>query len=778
MYTCRISVHELVETSYLQGSLTSQGMSAQRAQLGARIHRMLQSKRGKNYQSEVFFRHESVLDDITIIVEGRADGIEISQDQIIVEEIKSSLLPFEQIDDSVFVHFAQCYVYAHFCLLEHPQRDDITIRLTYVQAESGREKPFTRTLTRSELEAFYAQLLENYRKWAVLRRDLHINARTSAKALRFPFPHYRDHQREFAAWVYQTITSASSLIVQAPTGIGKTVSTLFPALKALGEGKCEKIFYLCAKNMTSAVARSTMRLFYEQDLSLKTVFLTAKDKICPFAERKCDECPYADNYYGRLRPILYRLLNECQELDGDVFTRYGEENALCPFELSLDAAMYAAVIVCDYNYVFDPAVYLRRFFEEKGSYVFLIDEAHNLVERVREMYSADLWLEELRTMNKLMKSEAEAVHDKLRPLEQYLQRLSERCQGELCARKAPMDDLSLLLNRLIDACDLWLQLHPEAERRDVILEIYFHLVSCRRIFELYDESFITWYENDAKGGFHLRLYCMNPAARIQERLSYGKAVIYFSATLSPSLYHATLLGEQDKARRIALPSVFSEDQYAVIIHGGISTRWQHRDASAFQIVNAIYHSIIPKSGNYIVFFPSYRYMERCAKLFSKHCPDITLHVQSAAMTPQERQAFLSRFETTDQLQVHFCVLGGMFSEGIDFSGERLIGAIIVGVGLPMINPESDFVKEHFDAQGKPGYHFAYTFPGMNKVLQAMGRVIRTKKDSGIIVLLDDRYLSPLYRSLFPAHYRRTKQVFDNLQLEAQIRAFWESRSEQ
>lgn len=341
-----------------------------------------------------------------------------------------------------------------------------------------------------------------------------------------------------------------------------------------------------------------------------------------------------------------------------------------------------------------------------------------------------------------------------------------------------MDDLSLQLNRLIDECDLWLQTHPQEEHRDAILEIYFHLVSCRRIFELYDDDFITWYENDAARGFHLRLYCLNPAARIQERLSCGKAAVYFSATLSPSLYYATLLGEQEKAKRIALPSIFSTDQYALIIHEGISTRWQHRAASALQIVNAIYHSVIPKPGNYIVFFPSYRYMETCAELFRRHYPAIPLHVQGAAMTPQERQAFLERFETFGEMQLHFCVLGGMFAEGIDFSGERLIGTIIIGVGLPMINPESDFVKEHFDAQGKPGYHFAYTFPGMNKVLQAMGRVIRTKKDSGIIVLIDDRYLTPLYRSLFPPHYRHALCVRDNLRLETLIRAFWQKRSEQ
>lgn len=778
MYTCRISVHELVETSYLQGSLTSQGMSAQRAQLGARIHRMLQGQRGKNYQSEVFFRHESVLDDITIIVEGRADGIEITDGEILVEEIKSTLLPVEQIDDSIFVHFAQCYVYAHFCLLQHPEQEEIVTRVTYVQAKSGQEKHFERTLSRSELGAFYAQLLDNYRRWAVLRRDLHISARTSTKALQFPFPSYRDHQREFAAWVYQTIINASSLIVQAPTGIGKTISTLFPALKALGEGKCEKIFYLCAKNMTAAVARDTMRLFYAQDLSLKTVFLTAKDKICPMEERRCDECPYADNYYGRVRPVLYRLLTECQELDADTFSRYGEEASLCPFELSLDASLYASLIVCDYNYVFDPAVYLRRFFEEKGSYVFLIDEAHNLVDRAREMYSADLWQEELCELRRLIKTDADALRAALRPLDRALKRLSDECEGALHSRKAPMDDLSLQLNRLIDECDLWLQTHPQEEHRDAILEIYFHLVSCRRIFELYDDDFITWYENDAARGFHLRLYCLNPAARIQERLSCGKAAVYFSATLSPSLYYATLLGEQEKAKRIALPSIFSTDQYALIIHEGISTRWQHRAASALQIVNAIYHSVIPKPGNYIVFFPSYRYMETCAELFRRHYPAIPLHVQGAAMTPQERQAFLERFETFGEMQLHFCVLGGMFAEGIDFSGERLIGTIIIGVGLPMINPESDFVKEHFDAQGKPGYHFAYTFPGMNKVLQAMGRVIRTKKDSGIIVLIDDRYLTPLYRSLFPPHYRHALCVRDNLRLETLIRAFWQKRSEQ
>lgn len=773
MYTCRISVHELVETSYLQGSITSQGMSAQRAQIGSRIHRMLQSQRPKEYRSEVFFRHETKLDDITIVVEGRADGILETDDQIIIEEIKSTLIPYEQIDDSVFVHFAQCYVYAYFYLQQHADTALITARLTYCQAESEQIKTFDRQLNREELETFYKELIETYRKWAVLQRDLHIQAKTTAKAVHFPFPSYREHQREFAAWVYQSIVLHESLMVQAPTGIGKTISTLFPALKAVGEGKCEKIFYLCAKNMTATVARDTMHLFYEQGLNLRSVSITAKDKICPLEKRNCDECPYGDNYYGRMRPALYELINANVELDKECFIQAGEAYTLCPFELSLDASLYASLIICDYNYVFDPSVYLKRYFEDKGNYVFLIDEAHNLIDRAREMYSSDLYESEIVLLNSLLKHGSPSLNKSFQALLKTLKRLSEESGRKLCSQKEPMNDLYLLVNRVIEEVDAYLQLQEEIERKDDVMEIYFALIDFRRVYEFYDENFITWYQEE-EDGCHVRMYCMNPANQIQERISHGIATVYFSATLSPSLYYAALLGEQEKARRLSLPSIFHQDQLALLIHSGISTRYQHRQASLVPIVNAIYHSIHPKAGNYIIFFPSYRYMEECSALFEKYYPSIPLHLQKSNMNEEQKHKFLMHFEKNDGWQLYFCVLGGMFAEGIDFRGERLIGAVIIGVGLPQINPESDFVRDHFNAQGTDGYHYAYTFPGMNKVLQAMGRVIRTKKDKGILVLIDDRYASPLYRSLMPPHYAHGRFIRNNLEIESLLTSFWNS----
>lgn len=771
MYTCRISVHELVETSYLQGNLTSQGMSMQRAQIGARIHRHLQANRPKGYQSEVFFRHESILNDLTIIVEGRADGIFTKEEPIIVEEIKSTLLPYEQIDDSTFVHFAQCYVYAYFYLLQE-NLDTIICRVTYCQVQSEQIKSFDQRKTREELTSFYETLLANYRKWAILQRDLHIQARTSAKDIAFPFESFRPHQRTFAAWVYQSILRHDSLMVQAPTGIGKTVSTLFPALKAIGEGKCEKVFYLSAKSITAKVARDTMRLFYEQGLSLKCVSLTAKDKMCLLEERDCEECPYAENYYGRIRPVLYDLLQSRDELDADCFKTAGKQHTLCPFELSLDAATYASLIICDYNYVFDPGVYLKRFFEEKGDYVFLIDEAHNLAQRAKEMYSSDLYEQELLQLQELLTKAPASLTNALQRLLKACDRLKARCLDSICSQKEPMEDLYQLIHALINECDQYLQIEKELPQQKELLEIYFDLIDFRRIFEYYDENFITWYQQE-DGFCHVRIFCMNPANQIQERLSYGNSAIYFSATLSPSLYYATLLGEQEKAKRIALPSIFSNEQYALLIHTAISTRYQHREASLVPLVHTIYHSIHPKAGNYIIFFPSYRYMQDCAALFMSSYPDINVQLQKSNMNEEERHAFLDRFETQEGWQLYFCVLGGMFAEGIDFAGERLIGAIIVGVGLPQINIESDFIRDHFNEQGIEGYHFAYTYPGMNKVLQAMGRVIRTKKDKGILVLVDDRYNTALYRSLLPAHYQHAHYVQNALQIETMLSDFWQ-----
>ncbi len=771
MFTCRISVHELVETSYLQGSLTSSGMSVQRAQLGARIHRQLQASRPDGYQSEVYFRHESVCDDITIVVEGRADGIYTKEDPVIIEEIKSTLLPYDQIDDSIFVHFAQCYVYAYFYLLQQEECASLIARVTYHQAESGQSKHFDHVRTREELTAFYEELIANYRKWAVLQRDLHIAAKTSAKAIAFPFESYRPHQREFAAWVYQSILRHDSLMVQAPTGIGKTVSTLFPALKAIGEGKCEKVFYLSAKSVTAKVARDTMRLFYDQQLSLKSVSLTAKDKMCLLEERNCEECPYADNYYGRVRPVLYALLQTQDALDSDCFRQVGKEHTLCPFELSLDASNYASLIICDYNYVFDPSVYLRRYFEDKGRYVFLIDEAHNLVDRARNMYSSELCRSDIETLRTRIPQAPGPLTHAIDRLLTAFARLEKSCNDSVVSQKEPMEDLYQLVNSVINECDAFLQMEKEFPQRSDVLLLYFQLIDFRRVYEYYDENFITWYAASQED-CRVRIFCMNPANQIQARIAHGISAIYFSATLSPSLYYAELLGEKEKAKRVALPSIFGREQYALLIHNAISTRYPHRRSSLPAIVHTIYHSVHPKPGNYIIFFPSYRYMEEGAALFQQHFPDMHVHLQKSGMNEEERHAFLERFEQQEGWQLYFCVLGGMFAEGIDFRGDRLIGAVIIGVGLPQINVESDFIRDHFNEQGVDGYHYAYTYPGMNKVLQAMGRVIRTKKDKGILVLIDDRYGSALYRSLFPAHYRHARYVQDALTIEEQLTDFW------
>lgn len=771
MFTCRISVHELVETSYLQGNLTSQGMSAERAQLGARIHRQLQASRPEGYQSEVFFRHTHTDDELCIIVEGRADGIFTQNDPIIIEEIKSTTLPFEQIDESVFVHFAQCYVYAYFFLLQNEGIDHIVARVTYCQTQSKQTKCFDHPKTIQELSAFYEELIANYRKWALLQRDLQIAARKSSKRITFPFETYRPHQREFAAWVYQSILRKESLMVQAPTGIGKTVSTLFPSLKAIGEGKCEKVFYLSAKNVTAQVAKDTMRLFYEQQLNLKCVSIIAKDKMCLLKERNCEECPYAQNYYGRVRPVLYELLQGEDLLDSECFREAGAAHELCPFELSLDASNYASLIICDYNYVFDPSVYLKRFFEDRGSYVFLIDEAHNLVERAREMYSADLRQSDVIVLRDLLAGAPHDAHFACDALLTALKKLWESCGEDVFSQKEPMESLYQLTNALITACDSYLQQEKELPSRKELLELYFQLIDFRRIYDYYDEDFITWVRREGDD-LHVRIYCMNPAHQIQARIAHGISAVYFSATISPSLYYAALLGEEGKAKRVALPSIFTKEQSAVLIHSAISTRYQHRSASLAPLVNAIYHSVHPKAGNYIVFFPSYRYMEEGAALFQSHYPDIPVHLQKSNMNEEERHAFLKRFERQEGWQLYFCVLGGMFAEGVDFRGEQLIGAVIIGVGLPQINIESDFIRDHFQAQGVDGYHYAYTYPGMNKVLQAMGRVIRTKKDKGILVLIDDRYNTALYRSLFPAHYHHARYVQNALEIETLLTAFW------
>lgn len=775
MYTCKLSVRDLVEFIYQSGDLISQSSSMERANLGSRIHRELQGNATGDYTSEVFLKNTTQIDDICFEVEGRADGILKEGEHITIEEIKTTAIPYDDINDTHYVHFAQAYCYGYFYMMEHDIKE-VHIRLTYFQIETKQIKTFLQHKTQEELESFYLDTLTQYKKWADLSRDIKITTKTTLKNMSFPFSTYRSGQREFSVAVYKTILDQQVLFAQAPTGIGKTISTLFPSLKAIAQGKIEKIFYVCAKNITANVAYDTIKLLYQENIQFKTVGISAKDKICFLEKRNCDPsiCPYANGYYDRNQDALYELLTTHDFMVKDSIIPIAMRHKVCPFELSLDASLYADVIVGDYNYVFDPRVYLKRFFMEKGNYVFLVDEAHNLVDRAREMYSSELLKSEFQYIKSLLPKDRKVLHIAINKINKEFLRLRKQCieqASDFLSQKEENTAMRPLLVSFIEHMDAYLQsLHNEMDD-DILRDVYFKAINYNKISDLYDEHFVTCIQKEAQY-IRTKLYCMNPRNPLIEMMRKGRATIFFSATLSPIDYYLTLLGGDDASLRLSLPSPFPKEHVHVLINNQISTRYKNRESSLSDIVHMIEACVQMRSGNYIVFAPSYAYMNKIAQAFMNLFPTITTIIQEGFMSEDAKQDFLLQFDETNQLRVYFCVVGGMFSEGIDLKGDKLIGTIIVGVGLPQLNPYQDLIKAHFDHENQMGYAYSYQFPGLNKVLQSAGRVIRKEEDRGVIFLIDERYTTPSYINLLPAHLRHYNIVHTTQDVQTSCELFW------
>lgn len=770
MYKVELSVRELVEFVYNSGDLSSIILNSERAQLGSRIHRQIQKSKGANYQSEVFLKHEQTIDDITFVIEGRADGIETLENQVIVDEIKTTYIPYEKIDDSHFVHFAQCYCYAYFYMLDH-NLEQIIIQVTYYQLEVHKTKHFQQTKSKEELEQFYLSTLNQYLKWAKLKKERKIQNTITIKQLQFPFPTYRTSQRELAVSVYRAIVDQKILYAQAPTGIGKTISTLFPALKALGEQKIEKIFYLCAKNITASVASDTMQLFYQQNVTCSCIHIHAKDKICLLKERNCDPnvCPYANNYYGKINDALYDLLQTHQHIQKEQLLTYAKEYEVCPFELSLDASMFCDVIICDYNYAFDPRVSLKRYFTEKNNVALLIDEAHNMVDRARSMYSAILKQSSFQIAYKQLNPKEKTLRKAIKTI---LNLFQDKAYEPFLLLEGPYLQMEDALAQFIDHFNAYRE-KQEEEIPESLTNAYFEAFNYMRIAEFYNEHYVT-YIKGSSNDIELNQACLNPSSSLMKIMKKVRSAIYFSATLSPISYYTTLLGQQEDTMKLQFASPFDPKKQLFILQNHISTRYVHREQSIAQLTRLFAHAIQYKTGNYIAFFPSYQYMKQVFESFQFQYPQIKATMQSPLMSEQEKQEFLDYFKTQEQTHLLFCVLGGMFSEGIDLKGEQLIGTFIVGVGLPQINEEQDLIKDYFNEQKEQGYHYAYTFPGMSKVLQAAGRVIRTNEDYGFVICIDDRFATPFYRQLFPMHMQHYHISNSISKSEELIQQFWKT----
>lgn len=775
----KISVRHLVEFILRRGSIDNRKKSNHTALEGAKIHRKLQKEAGEEYQKEVFLQTSVLLDPYELIVEGRADGVFKKDGVYHIDEIKTSEPRFEDLEpEQVELFFHQARVYAYIYSQEN-NLEEINLQLTYYQTT---EEVITRKVehqTREQLEVFFKKLTEDYQEWLIFQENWRTVRNASLMALKFPYEEYRKGQRELAVAAYKTIRTKQKLFAEAPTGTGKTISTLFPALKAIGEDEGERIFYLTAKTITRQVAEDALAALKDVGAETKSVTLTAKDKICFLDETTCnpDQCPYANGYYNRINEGLWDLLNHENQITREVIEKYAKKHTLCPFELSLDVSLWCDVIIGDYNYLFDPTVYLRRFFDEEKNedHLFLIDEAHNLVNRSREMYSAELSYGKARKVYGEIPKEFKKLRRRWNRLLKAFDQIQEIALEEgwnYHHQKTPADTLINAGFQLGEFIQEWLAEYPEHPMQEQILGFYFDLNHFLKISEFYDDH----YETTVEKSYHdliVKQFCIDPSLFLEQSLNKGRSSLLFSASFSPlSYYQETLGGKESLAYR--LPSPFPIENQQVLIASYLETTYRKREHSMPRLVETIQRFIEGKTGNYMIFFPSYQYLDQVAEAFKETYPSTRTLIQGTKLNEQEREDFLAEFIVEPQeTLVGFCVLGGIFSEGIDLRGSRLIGSMIVGVGLPQMNHEQELIKSYYDEKEQLGFAYAYQLPGMNKVLQAAGRVIRDMEDQGIVLLADQRFASLNYRKLFPPHWHQAKEVRTVEALSQTIHQFWQ-----
>lgn len=770
-----ISVRNIVEFIYRTGDIDSGFSQAEFAE-GSRLHRKIQKAQDGKYKAEVWLKYISESEHFNLTIEGRADGvIEEMDGGFCIDEIKTVAIPLDQIEDNYNPgHWAQAMCYASFFAIEK-KLHQIDIRLTYCHRETEQIKYFRKTVTIDELRTFLSDLIEKFNTWAEMSAVWQKKRDDSLKKMQFPFSEYRKGQREMAVEIYKTIRDKKKLFVKAPTGIGKTVSSLFPALKAMGEGHTEKIFYLTAKTITRSVAENTFEILRKNDLAIKTVTITAKEKICCNHIYRCNpiDCKFAKGHFDRINAALLELLNCTNAFSMEIIKKYAEMFIVCPFELSLDLTLWCDTIVCDYNYVFDPQVYLKRFFyEEGGNYSFLVDEAHNLVDRAREMFSAEITKGELLQAKKAVKNFSREVASKLNKCNSVLIRYRKRCEEEGVIKEIDLPSgLVSALKEFVEICKEMLAKNPQCSADQDILNAFFNASAFVKVAELYDERYITYAEK-RDDNVKVKLFCIDPSHLLKEALKRGRSSVFFSATLQPAQYFMQILGGDTEDNFLMLRSPFDVKNRCILITRDISTRFCNRDSNSSKIVNCIKSVINSKRGNYIVFFPSYQYMKQIYDLAVTELSGSKLYLQSSSMTEKDREDYLSKFQPDPpETVVGFCVLGGIFSEGIDLKNDRLIGVIVIGVGLPQICLERDIIRNYFQNKYRMGFEYAYVFPGMNKVLQAAGRLIRSENDQGIIVLVDDRFTEKMYVSLFPQDWYPHQKIIAE-SISKHTRDFW------
>ncbi len=799
--TFNISVRNLVEFMCLGGDIDNRDTGVADVKVmqeGARLHRKIQHSMGSNYRAEVLLRNKEELTseggiEYELRIEGRADGIiaDIEEDEdgnklpigeVTIDEIKTMQADVTKLKEPVYVHKAQAMVYAYIYLTKY-NLESIDVQLTYCNTETEKIVRFKEQYDSESIIKWYRELVAGFKKWMDYVFDERAERNASIQKLHFPFE-YREGQKKLVASVYHTVKEQKVLYIQAPTGVGKTISTVYPAVQSCGNGLTDKIFYLTSKTITRTVAEETYAILRAAGLHFRTVTLTAKDKICHLDEHNCNPevCEYARGHFDRVNEAVYDIITNEAVINRDTILQYSVKHKVCPYEMSLDVSYWCDGIICDYNYAFDPDASLKRYFGDggKGNYVFLVDEAHNLVDRAREMYSATLVKEDFLACKRVVKDMDKRLASYLEKCNKYLLELKRACDKEYII----IDDYCGTFLANLQSCYSYMQKFLDKNKGkpvcDEIIEFFFKIRHFINMYDCIDEKYVIYAEHIDDGDFALHLYCVDPSGQLSQRLSQGISTIMFSATLLPVNYFKEMLSGNADDYAVYAHSPFDTDNKRVLIGRDVTSRYTRRNYNEYTKIAGYIHTLTQsKQGKYMIFFPSYSYMREVYDIYIQKyaCNVIDLHdvedgsyiyhlsegenvlIQDNNMTEADKENFLSVFmDNTSGNVTGFCVLGGIFSEGIDLRDKSLIGACIVGTGIPMICRQRNILRNYFDSIGKNGYQYAYVFPGMNKVLQAAGRVIRTADDKGIILLLDDRFMTQEYQMQYPREWDKVYPV--------------------
>ncbi|MEX1376906.1 MAG: ATP-dependent DNA helicase [Eubacteriales bacterium] len=756
--------------------MTTGVVSTQRMQQGIQTHIKRQEEQKKISEFPLEYMIEGV--NVKIRIRGKADIVDTSGEIAAIEEIKTYFGKIEKKKSVSDEHLAQCKCYCAMYVIKN-NIDEITARIAYVEYESSETKFFEYNYTKDEILNWFDEKLEYILNIFESRQE-HINKRDlSAREMKFPFGKYRAGQKEMATYVYKGCKNSTIQFIQAPTGIGKTMGTIYPAVKAFAYEGYERIFYATAKNTIKKIAEEAINVLRNKGLIINSIALTAKETSCPQKIYNCHPkvCSRARGYYDRLG-LAMDCFEENKHYNIEEVRKIADKFNICPFELSLDISVESDIIICDYNNIYDPRAKLKRFFDDGGDYAALIDEAHNLVGRAREMYSGEIdkkMYDNLAAkMSRVRSKGAIAALEHAESISQYLnQQIKDMDEADINHEilEQPLDVLNKRLEKFIEAAEAVMDMSSTREYTKDFLDVFYNTKGYLLTLAKADENYIHYIVRE-DGNIRIKMFCIDPSQRLQDCHNKSRATVLFSASLTPFKYYTRLLQKSQDCATYELASPFYKDNLKVIINANLPVEYKFRDKFIKELAESIYTFVKAKKGKYLIFFPSYGYMDKVHKLFIALYDDIFAPKQQRNMDSRNREAFISLF-SDDAHMAAFAVMGGVFSEGIDLKGEKLIGAVIVGTGFPMISLENNFIRDFHDSKEEEGLGYAYIYPGFNKVLQSVGRVIRSEEDKGAVLLIDRRFARQEYQNLMPSWWKPLEYADDIDDIKKSIVSFWE-----